>query len=105
MRQPSRDSGSFEVALVGRRLLDNENLGLGYLQTALAGEDTCQSPDQVQIVIDATGKVQDVIAEPPPYQPSTVSPEVLACEKKALQGLVFPCLAGLTVCPEYVIIE
>jgi hypothetical protein len=68
-------------------------------------KDTCQSPEQVRIVIDATGKVQDVIAEPPPYQSSIVSPEVLACVKTALQGLDFPCLAGLSVCPEYVIIE
>jgi radical SAM superfamily enzyme YgiQ (UPF0313 family) len=53
---------------------------------------------QFTIVLDASGKVVAVNA--------TSGAQALAdCVKKALDGLVFPCLASFEVCPEYVIAE
>jgi hypothetical protein len=51
--------------------------------------------------LDDRGRVQDVVARPG----KTPGKRTLACVKKALAGLTFPCLGGLKVCPEYVIIE
>jgi hypothetical protein len=55
----------------------------------------------VQIILDASGKVQDVVTQPG----ETPDPAALICVKQALAGLTFPCLAGFKVCPEHIIIE
>jgi hypothetical protein len=54
---------------------------------------------QFKIVLDAAGKVVDVV----PADPSAA--ELASCVKAALAGLAFPCLASFEVCPEYVIAE
>jgi radical SAM superfamily enzyme YgiQ (UPF0313 family) len=57
---------------------------------------------EVMVWIGPDGRVADVTtregAEPP-------APEILACLRSAFEGLVFPCLTGYEVCPEYVIVE
>lgn len=55
----------------------------------------------VQIVLDASGKVQDVVSRPG----ATPDPAALLCVKQALAGLTFPCLAGFQICPEHIIVE
>jgi hypothetical protein len=57
---------------------------------------------QVLIEVGADGKVADVGARD---EKSPPAPASIECIKKALKGLVFPCLAGYQICPEYVIIE
>ena len=54
------------------------------------------------IEVDEKGKVKDIV---PRKDADIVPPEAIDCIKKALKGLVFPCLAGYSICPEYVIIE
>ncbi|MBK7580303.1 MAG: hypothetical protein IPI67_08880 [Myxococcales bacterium] len=72
MHQPIR------VALVGRRLEHNENLGLSYLVAALR-----------RARIDVERHYVNDAAE----------------LKQVLMGLSFPCLASFEVCAEHVIIE
>ena len=56
-----------------------------------------------RIVVDSEGRVVEVThQEDSPGHPSE---EVLECMLAALDGLVFPCLAGYEICPEFVIIE
>jgi hypothetical protein len=47
------------------------------------------------IIVDGNGRVVDATG---------LSPEVASCLLAALSGLVFPCLAGATLC-EYLLIE
>jgi radical SAM superfamily enzyme YgiQ (UPF0313 family) len=53
---------------------------------------------QFDIVLDASGKVVTVQADP-------ATQPIADCIMKALTGLTFPCLASFEVCPEYVIAE
>jgi len=53
---------------------------------------------QFDVVLDASGKVVAVTADPS-------AQAVADCVMNALAGLTFPCLAGFEVCPEYVIAE
>ncbi|MBI5502032.1 MAG: radical SAM protein [Deltaproteobacteria bacterium] len=55
----------------------------------------------VVIVVGADGRVTDVRSR----AGYTVGSEILDCIRAALGGLVFPCLAGREVCPEYVFVE
>ncbi len=55
-------------------------------------------PVQLKIVLDAGGKVVDVVTTPN-------TPALNQCVTAALAGLSFPCLASLEVCPEYAIAE
>jgi anaerobic magnesium-protoporphyrin IX monomethyl ester cyclase len=54
------------------------------------------------IEVDGKGKVKDIV---PRKDADMVPQEAIDCIKKALGGLVFPCLANYSICPEYVIIE
>jgi radical SAM superfamily enzyme YgiQ (UPF0313 family) len=56
---------------------------------------------QFMVIVDAGGNVVDVQPQPG----ASVPQDILACVKKALAGLTFPCYAGMTVCPEYAIAE
>ena len=56
----------------------------------------------LMIEVDEKGKVREITAR---KDADIVPPEAIDCIKKALKGLVFPCLAGYSICPEYVIIE
>jgi radical SAM superfamily enzyme YgiQ (UPF0313 family) len=71
--------------------------------------DTCATGELLlndlygaMIVLDENGQVSDVVVRPGEEAPG---PEALACIKKALSGLTFPCLAGFKLCPEFVIVE
>jgi hypothetical protein len=71
---------------------------------AQAVQDGCPNlayeASEVVIVLDASGKVQDVVTK----ADGGTSP-VADCIRAALQGLAFPCMGGFRVCPEYVIME
>jgi hypothetical protein len=53
------------------------------------------------IVLDENGRVSDVRAA----NDSEEAAEARRCVLAALGGLRFPCLAGMQVCPEWVIVE
>ncbi|MCP4605870.1 MAG: hypothetical protein GY847_36045 [Proteobacteria bacterium] len=56
------------------------------------------------VVIDENGLVVDV--RPREDLPDTPEAQDAAkCVREVLDGLEFPCLAGLEICPAYVIIE
>ncbi len=56
-----------------------------------------------RIVVDSEGRILEITHDEgsPDHPPE----EVLECMRVALDGLVFPCLAGYEICPEFVIIE
>jgi hypothetical protein len=57
----------------------------------------------LRIVVGPDGRVVDVSARDDlPWEPPA---EVIACVRDVLMGLVFPCLAGYEICPEFVIME
>ena len=56
---------------------------------------------EVVIAVGPDGRVVEVRSR----GTYVVSTEMLDCIRSALEGLVFPCLAGHEVCPEYVFIE
>ena len=56
----------------------------------------------VAVLIDPSGQVAGVTTA---HSSEPLDPEIESCVLNALAGLTFPCLAGYTVCPEYVIAE
>lgn len=54
------------------------------------------------IEVDGKGKVVDIKTK---NKDSSTAAAAVACIKKALKGLSFPCMANHKICPEYVIIE
>jgi len=61
--------------------------------------DSCISfSGSVEIVLNDAGRVTDVRSR-------GASTDVVACVRRALDGLTFPCLASFTICPEFAIAE
>ena len=72
------------------------------LRGEAGGAETASSAlRRLVVVVGADGRVTDVRSR----VEYTVGVEVLDCIRTALAGLVFPCLAGREVCPEYVFVE
>jgi radical SAM superfamily enzyme YgiQ (UPF0313 family) len=74
---------------------------MGQILEKACGYSIWSSAFGIMIVLDASGKVQGVVAQPG----TNPDPMVLDCIKTALGQLSFPCLANYQICPEYIITE
>ena len=57
------------------------------------------------VVLDASGAVSDVVANPDYVSDDAPDQTTLDCIRTVLTGLSFPCFADMTLCPEFIIVE
>jgi hypothetical protein len=87
----------YEVSIDVRGAAEAEAKQIGDARFMACGDEIEVYPRTVTITIDGDGRVTGSTG---------LSNEVAECLHKALEGLVFPCLAGNTICQEeYILLE